>query len=63
MLAYLVGHGLIKGALFMIAAVDRLTTPIFTVIDQLHDGIIGDYVAWIVFGLAIFSLSFVVIGG
>ncbi len=40
-----------------------LTSPIFTAVDRLHDGIIGDYVAWIVFGLALFSVSVLVIGG
>lgn len=37
---------------------DRLLEPLFVIIDRLHNGVIGDYVAWIVVGLALFSLSF-----
>jgi len=31
--------------------------PIFTAIDRTHDGVVGDYVAWILVGLALFSVS------
>lgn len=36
-------------------AVERLGAPVFTFITRLHSGIIGDYVAWIVAGLALFA--------
>jgi multicomponent Na+:H+ antiporter subunit D len=44
------------------AAANWLTAPLYAVVDWMHNGVIGDYVAWIVVGLAIFSLGFVVIG-
>ncbi len=37
--------------------------PLFVVIDRLHNGLVGDYVAWIAVGLALFSLSFAAVGG
>jgi hypothetical protein len=39
----------------------RLVNPILFVIDRMHDGLIDDYVAWIVVGLALFSLSSIAI--
>lgn len=30
---------------------------IFAVIDRTHDGVVGDYVVWILVGLALFSVS------
>jgi multicomponent Na+:H+ antiporter subunit D len=34
-----------------------LSGPVFAAIDRTHDGAIGDYVVWILIGLALFSLS------
>jgi multicomponent Na+:H+ antiporter subunit D len=45
-----------------IAFSDRYLGPLFKALDGMHDGLVGDYVAWIVIGLALFSLSFAVIG-
>ncbi|MGH8227911.1 MAG: hypothetical protein ACREU3_08435 [Steroidobacteraceae bacterium] len=42
-----------------VALNDRYVGPIFGALDRLHDGLVGDYVAWIIVGLAFFSLSFV----
>ena len=57
------GHDLSRGRLprLWLALSDRLLEPLF-VIDRLHNGVVGDYVAWIVVGLALLSLSFIVIG-
>ena len=35
---------------------DAITSPPFRALSTLHDGVIGDYVAWIVIGLALFSV-------
>ncbi|MGH7036914.1 MAG: proton-conducting transporter membrane subunit [Stellaceae bacterium] len=35
----------------------RLIDPVLTVVDRLHNGLIGDYAVWIIIGLALFSLS------
>jgi hypothetical protein len=40
-----------------------LLMPLSVVIDRLHNGVVGDYVAWIVVGLALLSLSFAAIAG
>ncbi|HEX5462295.1 MAG TPA: proton-conducting transporter membrane subunit [Steroidobacteraceae bacterium] len=34
-----------------------LSGPVFTAIDRTHDGAVGDYVVWILIGLALFSVS------
>jgi len=34
-----------------------LSGPVFTAIDRAHDGVVGDYVVWILIGLALFSVS------
>lgn len=39
------------------AAERMLSGPVLGVIDRAHDGVIGDYVVWIVIGLALFSVS------
>ena len=31
--------------------------PVFAAIDRTHDGVVGDYVVWILIGLALFSAS------
>src|SRR5579883_2197284 len=46
-----------------LALSDRALAPLFVVVDRLHNGLVGDYVAWIAVGLALFSLSFAAIGG
>jgi len=33
------------------------TGPVSAAIDRTHDGVIGDYVVWILVGLALFSVS------
>jgi multicomponent Na+:H+ antiporter subunit D len=37
---------------------NAVSTPLFRVLDWLHSGLIGDYVAWIVVGLAVFAIAF-----
>jgi hypothetical protein len=34
-----------------------LSGPVFGAIDRAHDGVIGDYVVWMLIGLALFSVS------
>jgi hypothetical protein len=34
-----------------------LAGPVFAAIDRTHDGVVGDYVVWIMIGLAIFAVS------
>ena len=46
-----------------LAASDRLINPLLLVIDRLHSGLIGDYVTWIIAGLALFALSFAAVNG
>ncbi|HWG78435.1 MAG TPA: proton-conducting transporter membrane subunit [Stellaceae bacterium] len=58
------GHDLSRARLprLWLALSDRLLTPLSVVIERLHNGLVGDYVAWIVVGLALLSLSFLAIG-
>jgi multicomponent Na+:H+ antiporter subunit D len=58
------GHDLSRARLprLWLAVSDRALAPFFIVIDRLHNGVVGDYVAWIVVGLALLSLSFAAIG-
>lgn len=58
------GHDLARARLpeIWLAVSDRAIRPLFVVIDRLHNGVVGDYVAWIVVGLALFSLAFAAIG-
>jgi len=46
-----------------LTASDRLINPVLFVIDRLHDGLVGDYVTWIIAGLALFALSFAAVNG
>jgi multicomponent Na+:H+ antiporter subunit D len=59
------GHDLTRARLprLWLGVSDRALAPLFVVIDRLHNGVVGDYVAWIVVGLALLSLGFVAIGG
>jgi multicomponent Na+:H+ antiporter subunit D len=41
--------GLVKG-------VTQLTTPILSAMQTIHSGLIGDYVTWLVVGVALFSI-------
>jgi len=34
---------------------DRLSGPAFGLLDRLHNGIVGDYVAWLLFGPVVFG--------
>jgi hypothetical protein len=34
-----------------------LSGSVFAAIDRTHDGLVGDYVVWILVGLALFSVS------
>jgi multicomponent Na+:H+ antiporter subunit D len=36
-----------------------VSAPLFHVLSSLHSGLVGDYVAWIVVGLAVFAIAFV----
>jgi multicomponent Na+:H+ antiporter subunit D len=56
-------HDLTRGRLpgFWVKSVDFLFNPAFIIADRLHSGVIGDYVAWIVVGLAVFGLAFAAI--
>ncbi len=42
----------------LVWAVDWASWPIFGAVPRLHTGIVGDYVAWIVVGLALFVAAF-----
>ncbi|WGR93113.1 NADH-quinone oxidoreductase subunit E [Bradyrhizobium sp. ISRA443] len=59
------GHDLARDRLpgLWLRVTDRTLRPLLALIDGLHDGVVGDYVAWIVVGLAAFSLTFAVVGG
>jgi multicomponent Na+:H+ antiporter subunit D len=59
------GHDLSRARLprLWLRVSDRWLMPLSVVIDRLHNGVVGDYVTWIVVGLALLSLSFAAIGG
>ena len=38
-------------------ATDAMTKPIFVPLDELHSGLVGDYVAWMMVGLAAFTAA------
>ncbi len=40
---------------WLVSGTDRLSAPVFRAITRLHSGIVGDYVAWITAGLAVFA--------
>jgi multicomponent Na+:H+ antiporter subunit D len=42
---------------------DALVNPVLIVVDRLHNGLIGDYVTWMVLGLAAFSISLFIWSG
>ncbi len=37
---------------------DWLLAPVLMALNRVHSGLIGDYVAWIVLGLALFTVAF-----
>ncbi len=37
------------------------TDPVFLILDRLHSGLVGDYVAWIMVGLAVFAAALAVV--
>ena len=39
-------------------ASDWLSAPVIKTLNQIHSGLIGDYVAWIMLGLALFTVAF-----
>ncbi len=39
----------------LVRTVDRLGAPVFGAVERLHSGIVGDYVAWMTAGLALFA--------
>ncbi len=41
--------------MWLASGIDRLSAPLFGAVVRLHSGIIGDYVAWITAGLAVFA--------
>lgn len=54
------GYDLGRGALprsWRRAGERALSGPLFAAIDRMHDGVIGDYVVWVLIGLAVFSVS------
>ncbi len=42
--------------------VDRISTPLFDALQALHSGRIGDYIAWLTAGLALFALVLLLLG-
>ncbi|WP_428485696.1 complex I subunit 5 family protein [Rhodopila sp.] len=38
--------------------VDRITTPVLNALSTIHSGLIGDYVTWVMVGLALFGVVF-----
>lgn len=42
-------------------AIDRATRPVGDVLHGLHSGLIGDYVTWVVVGLAVFVIAFAIV--
>ena len=54
------GFGLGRQALpgGLVAGVDALAKPLLDGLQKLHSGLIGDYVAWLTFGLALFAVTF-----
>jgi multicomponent Na+:H+ antiporter subunit D len=38
--------------------VDMSLKPVFAVVQKLHSGLIGDYIAWVTVGLAMFTIAF-----
>ena len=40
--------------------VDAIFHPVLQVLERVHSGLIGDYVAWLVVGLALFTIAFAV---
>lgn len=41
--------------MWLASGIDRLSAPLFGAVVRLHSGIVGDYVAWITAGLALFA--------
>ncbi len=42
----------------LVRGFDRLSVPLLTVLETVHSGLVGDYVAWLALGLALFALAF-----
>jgi multicomponent Na+:H+ antiporter subunit D len=42
--------------------VDVVLRPVFGSLQALHSGLIGDYVAWLVVGVAMFVVAVVIVG-
>jgi multicomponent Na+:H+ antiporter subunit D len=40
------------------AGIGFVTRPVTATLDVLHSGLVGDYVTWLVVGLALFTASF-----
>jgi len=38
--------------------VDAMLKPVFAGVQKLHSGLIGDYIAWVAVGLAMFTIAF-----
>ncbi|HJU18976.1 MAG TPA: proton-conducting transporter membrane subunit [Stellaceae bacterium] len=58
--AAVAGFELFRGHLpgVFVHAVDRLLTPLALAVERLHNGVIGDYAAWMLFGLTLFGGAF-----
>jgi hypothetical protein len=46
---------------FATAATKALLQPVFAGLEALHSGVIGDYVAWVSVGLALFAAAFMLV--
>jgi multicomponent Na+:H+ antiporter subunit D len=47
---------------FMTQTVKTLLHPVFAALQALHNGLIGDYIAWLTVGLALFTGAFILAG-
>ena len=41
----------------LVRGLDSVTDPVLKAITQVHSGLVGDYVAWLVLGLALFTIA------
>lgn len=42
----------------LLAASEAMARPVFATLESLHDGLVGNYVTWIIVGLALFTVTF-----
>lgn len=58
--AFNLGRDKLPGALT--SAAKALLSPLFAGLEALHSGLIGDYIAWVAVGLALFTAAFTIAG-